>query len=220
MTDAPLAGQIADRLRHDILRGTLAPGDPVKERDHAAELAVSRTPMREAIRILAKEGLIVLRPARSPIVADPSFGEVSDLVAVLRALESLSGELACAVASDKEIARARALHEALAAMDPHGDRIALFETDMAFHSAIVAAAHNAPLQETHRAYLARLWRVRYLSATRPDKRADRIKEHGQMVAALEARDAAALTRTIEAHGAAMLDNIRAHYATRDAAPKT
>lgn len=214
MSEEPLAGQIAGKLRHDILRGTLAPGDPIKERDTAAALDVSRTPMREAIRILAKEGLVVLRPARSPIVADPSLEEVCDLIAVLRALESLSGELACQVASAADIALVRQRHEDLAAMDAHGDRIALFEADMAFHTAIVAAAHNAPLTETHRAYLARLWRVRYLSATRPDKRADRLREHGEMVAALEARDSAALAVTIATHGASMLDNIRAHYAAR------
>ena len=66
MVDANLATEIAARLRRDILRGELLPGAKVKERDNAEGLGVSRTPMREAIRILATEGLIVLAPSRSP----------------------------------------------------------------------------------------------------------------------------------------------------------
>ncbi|GAA3854339.1 GntR family transcriptional regulator [Celeribacter arenosi] len=215
MTERPLAEQLADRLRRDILRGRLAPGDAVKERDNALDLNVSRTPMREAIRILAKEGLIVLRPARSPIVADPSIEEISQWVEVLGALEILSGDLACARASDAQIAKIRRLQIKLAEMDPEADKIATFETDMAFHSAIVAAARNPSLAATHRAYLERLWRVRYLSATRPDKRTRVLDEHSRMVDALTARDAATLRATIETHLASMLDNVRAHYAAQN-----
>ncbi|MEQ9673915.1 MAG: winged helix-turn-helix domain-containing protein, partial [Roseovarius indicus] len=69
MAEGILAEQIANQLRRDILRGKLAPGASIKERDNAAEMGVSRTPMREAIRILAQDGLVILRPARSPIVA-------------------------------------------------------------------------------------------------------------------------------------------------------
>ena len=68
MPDLTLPEQIAQSLRRDILRGRLSPGDSIKERDNAAERGVSRTPRREAIRILAQEGLVILRPSRSPIV--------------------------------------------------------------------------------------------------------------------------------------------------------
>ncbi|MDN3722463.1 GntR family transcriptional regulator [Roseibium salinum] len=95
MSEPNLADEIAARLRRDILRGKLPPGSAIKERDNALELGVSRTPMREAIRILAKEGLVILRPSRSPVVARPSFKEISDQVAVLVALEKFSAELAC-----------------------------------------------------------------------------------------------------------------------------
>ena len=67
MAEHSLPDQIADELRRDILRGRLVPGDAIKERDNATEMGVSRTPLREAVRILAKEGLVDLRPARSPI---------------------------------------------------------------------------------------------------------------------------------------------------------
>lgn len=89
-----LADHIAAQLRHSILRGTLPPGTLIKERDTAAEMHVSRTPMREAIRILAKEGLVLLRPARSPIVARLDAKAVADQAQVLIALEILSAQLA------------------------------------------------------------------------------------------------------------------------------
>ena len=78
---ATFPAAIAARLRREILTGALPPGSPVKERDHAERLGVSRTPLREAVRILAKEGLVTLRPLRSPLVADPTRDEALDEVA-------------------------------------------------------------------------------------------------------------------------------------------
>ena len=67
---ATIPAAIADRLRREILTGAIPPGSPIKERDHAERLGVSRTPLREAVRILAQEGLVILRPLRSPLVTD------------------------------------------------------------------------------------------------------------------------------------------------------
>ena len=104
MPDQTLPEKIANQLRRDILRGKLVPGDPLKERDKAADLGVSRTPMREAIRIIAREGLITLRSSRSPIVAMPDVKAVTDDVEVLLSVEKLSGKLACERATDADLA--------------------------------------------------------------------------------------------------------------------
>ena len=103
LTEASLPEQIAAQLRRDILSGKFPPGSPMKERDNAAEMGVSRTPMREAIRILAKEGLVVLRPARSPIVAQLTLKQISDNIEVLTALELLAADLACQNGSDSQV---------------------------------------------------------------------------------------------------------------------
>ncbi|MCP1168783.1 GntR family transcriptional regulator [Limimaricola litoreus] len=219
MTASPLPEQIALRLRRDILRGTLAPGDPIKERDNALELGVSRTPLREAVRILAKEGLVQLRPARSPVVADPSLKEVRDAVAVLQALEILSGELACREASDAEIAEIRALSERHLALSETAEGeglIELFEIDMAFHTAIARASHNPALAETHAAYLARMWRQRYLSAVQRRARERVRTQHENIVAGLEARDPARVASEINAHLAALITNLTRLFEAREA----
>lgn len=194
-----LPERIAGRLRRAILLGDLRPGDSVKERDNASELGVSRTPMREAIRQLAKEGLIILRPSRSPIVANPTLKEVVDDLTVLRALEVLSGELACQNASITEIEQLRKQHEHLIEISATAEPLDFFEIDMAFHRALVEAAHNPSLKETHGQYLARLWRVRYLSAKQSSDRDRSMRQHGMIVSGLEARDATLVARELSSH---------------------
>jgi DNA-binding GntR family transcriptional regulator len=213
MTDKTLPEQIADKLRRDILKGTLAPGQQIKERDHATDLDVSRTPMREAIRILSKEGLVILRPSRSPIVADPSFEEISDVIEVLTALELCCGALACKHATPEDMVKIQAMHNTMAQLQGKIDRIDFFELDMEFHMAIAQASHNAVLAETHSAFVRRLWRARYLSASRKES-ADRVKrQHGAIMDALARRDVERMAIEISAHLDALIENIRDKYAS-------
>ncbi len=202
---------IANRLRRGILRGDLAPGSPIKERDNAAEMGVSRTPMREAIRQLANEGLVVLRPSRSPIVADPSWKEISDCMDLVRALELLSGELACAKATDEEIDQIAAIQTRMEEKADAIDEIDLFEIDMEFHVAIVRASHNIPLAETHRSLLSRLWRARFLGS-RVGRNQDRVfAQHQAIMAALRARDSAAFQAELRNHLSILKQQIRQFY---------
>ncbi|AGT10347.1 GntR family transcriptional regulator [Paracoccus aminophilus] len=210
-TEDTLANSIAYELRREILRGTLPPGAPIKERDNAEKQGVSRTPMREAIRILAKEGLVQLRPLRSPVVADPSLKEIIDQVRVLHALETLSAELACLEATEADLAQITALKEELEAIYDTADTLDVFEIDMRFHAAIVAASHNAALAETHGAYMARLWRARYLSARRKKSRERVIRQHNAILTALCARDVGAVKAEVAAHLADMVLNIENHF---------
>lgn len=202
-----LPEQIANQIRRDILRGKLKPGHPVKERDNAIEMGVSRTPMREALRILAKEGLIELRPARSPIVANPTLKQVSDCIQVLVALEELSGRLALEHATPQDIAEIRRWHERMAEIYDTADDVARFEVDMEFHRAIARASHNEALQETHSAYLARMWRARFLSARTRANRDRVLGQHGDILRGLETRDAELVTGSIRAHLGHLLSSI-------------
>lgn len=213
MTDKTLPEKIADKLRRDILQGALSPGEQIKERDHATELDVSRTPMREAIRILSKEGLVILRPSRSPIVADPSFEEISDVVEVLTALELRCGALACKNATDEDIARLQAMQSHMDAVQGKIDRIDFFEFDMEFHMAIAAASKNVILAETHSSFVRRLWRARYLSATRKESAARVKRQHTEIMQALSDRDADRMCEKIQAHLDALIENIRDKYAS-------
>ncbi|SPH17234.1 HTH-type transcriptional repressor RspR [Defluviimonas aquaemixtae] len=209
MAEPILAEQIANHLRRDILRGKLPPGTSIKERDNASELGVSRTPMREAIRILAKEGLVRLRPSRSPIVAQPDFKDVSDQAEVLIALEKLSAELACRDATEADIERIGGIVDYMAEHFAESDPLDMFEIDMSFHTAIAEASHNHALAETHRTFLQRLWRARYLAASQRRNRERVVSEHTRILDALKARNPDAARAAIDNHLWRLAEDIRA-----------
>ncbi|MEL6678085.1 MAG: GntR family transcriptional regulator [Pseudomonadota bacterium] len=206
-----LPEQIAERLRRSILNGDLHPGATIPERETSTDLGVSRTPLREAIRILASEGLVTMRPARSPVVANPSLRELADLFTVQAALEALAGEQACLNGSEHQIAEVQSLHERMVEMSPTADPVDFFTTDMAFHRAIVLAAGNGPLTETHQHYNTRLWRARFLTSSVMKDRARVLAQHGEVAAALVRRDGPTVSATLRDHLAHGLRNITAIY---------
>lgn len=211
-TAATFPAAIADILRREILTGALPPGSPIKERDHSERLGVSRTPLREAVRILAQEGLVTLRPLRSPLVTDLTLPEVLDEVAVLRRLELMGGELACLNATDDEIAGIAALARTVEQHHATGDKVEVFDLDMRMHRGIVAAGHNAALSRTYDEYLARLWRIRFLSARRRSDAAQVLAAHRGMVAALAAHDWPTMRTHMQAHLDGLVRNLHAHFA--------
>ena len=212
-----LAAEAADNLREFIMLGKLAPGLPVRERDLAEAFGISRTPLKEALRILEAEGLIVYGPTRRPYVADPSLAEINDWLRVQGALESLAGELACTVASDAQLDEIARLNASLENAWQADGPLEAFRRDMAFHEAIVAVSGNAALAETHGTYNARLWRVRFLSSQREEGLDVTRQEHRDIVAALTARDVRAARRALTQHLRSAETNIAA--ATRQAAEK-
>ena len=193
------AETVAEQLRDMIAQNELPPGARIRERALGEAFQVSRTPMREALRILAAERLVVLLPNRGAVVCDPSPKEIRDLLSVLASLEALAGEQAAAGASDAEIAEIRALHFEMLAAFERKDRLAYFKLNQAIHRAIVAASHNAALVELHAQTNARLYRVRYQSNLNNAKWHTAIEEHEEILAALTSRDEAALAKILRRH---------------------
>lgn len=196
-----LAEDAAQTLRSMILLEKLPPGISLPERDLSEALGISRTPLREAIRLLAGEGLIQFTAARRPFVANPSLEEINNCLRVQGALEALAGELACINCSDAELREIANTNAAIAEVntDDGDSKLAGFQADMRFHQVIVQAAGNLPLAETHASYNARLWRVRFLSSQRRAGRDSTRKEHSEIVAALTARDAKRTAQALKAH---------------------
>ena len=204
-----LAEQAADTLREFILLGKLAPGVAVPERELAKALNISRTPLKEALRSLENEGLIVYSPTRRPRVADPSLDELAQNLAVLGALEALAGEMACEKATESEIAKAAELEERMRLADIDTNPLRFFGWDMDFHTTIVQAARNAPLLGTHRTYNARLWRARFISSKMRTARDQTLGQHEDILAALISRDGKECARHLRRHLEAAIVNIAA-----------
>ncbi|MEM6679084.1 MAG: GntR family transcriptional regulator [Pseudomonadota bacterium] len=195
----PLRQGLLDALRQMIIEGALPPGEKINERELCERFAVSRTPMREAINLLAAEGLVSVTPHRGASVTPVTLEEIEEAFPVMGALEALTGELAAARATEAEIATVRALHEAMVRHHRAGERVEYFRVNEAIHDALLDAARNPTLSQTARGLAARLRRARFRANLTESRWAAAVAEHAAFTEALEARDAALLSRLLRGH---------------------
>lgn len=195
----PLHELVAGRVRDMIIEGQLAPGQPVNESKLCESLGVSRTPMREAIRTLAGEGLIALRPGRSTIVRAFTSSEVQDMLEVIAEMEALAGRKACENASQDEIAAICKTHEKMLDHYASNRRLAYYKDNQQIHSMIVAASGNATLSETHTLLQARMKRIRFVGHNAPENWKAAVAEHNEMIEALVDRDSPRLDAVLRLH---------------------
>lgn len=195
----PLAYRVAESIRELILLETLAPDATITERDMAEALGVSRTPLREALRILASEGLIEIAANRKPRVANPPLGAIVELLQIQGALEGLAGEIACSRASDAELNYIKKLHSEMSAISETSKALDFFRLDMEFHKSIVLASNNASLIELHSTYNNRLYRARFISSRRPLGRPNTLSQHEEIVKSLMDRDPVAVRLALRNH---------------------
>lgn len=196
---ASLHGQAAAQLRQMLVEGVLAPGAKLNERELCAVLQVSRTPLREALKMLAAEGLVDLLPNRGAVAVSLTADDVRHSFEVMAGLEAQSGELACARITAAELAEIQALHFEMLAAFTRRDLPAYYHLNARIHQAINDAARNPVLGDTYRRINARLQALRFRSNQDEDKWRVAVAEHEQMVAALAARDAAAMRRVVLDH---------------------
>lgn len=194
-----LHGEILARLRTMIVEGDLVPGARINEAQIGEQFGVSRTPLREAIKSLASEGLVELLPRRGAVVKSFSAKEVRDTMEVIRTLETAAAATACAVASDADIAAVCALHDRMEAAYRAGDRRRYYAFNQDIHTRVVALADNPTLSQVHGTLQARMKRFRFAGHAGPENWARAMEEHVEMIAALEARDAARLSAIIGQH---------------------
>jgi DNA-binding GntR family transcriptional regulator len=141
------AEAIRQQLAARIIGGQLVPGTPLDETSLAAEFAVSRTPIREALRLLAASGLIEHRPHMRAQVAKPDEATLSGMFEVMGYLEALCAGLSALSMSAGEREALDILHQGMARIVREGDTSAYADANEAFHAAIYEGAHNAYLNE-------------------------------------------------------------------------
>ena len=201
--------RVAAMVREMIIQDELSPGSPIRERALSERLQVSRTPLREALKILSSEGLVDLQPRRGARVASPSDEEVRAMLQLLGALEAFAGVLACEMATEQDLAELWALHYEMLASYSRGDKLGYFHRNQSILFGIVEAARNAPLVEHHRIVNARVYRVRYVSNLKTERWESAIREHEEILKAIEARDAARVRTLLERHVLQAWDQMQA-----------
>ncbi len=190
---------VLERLRDLIVQGELAPDTKLNERVLAGQLGISRTPLREAIKYLASEGLVELLPNRGAKVAALKPHKVKEIFAVMGALEALAGELACANASEADIVEIRALHYEMLAYHARGDLANYFRCNQAIHMKLLECTGNATLADVYRGLNAHARRARYIANLSRERWDNAVREHEEILAALVARDGARLKTLLRDH---------------------
>ncbi len=204
----PLSEQLASALRQMIVAGEVEPGERLQEAELSARFGVSRTPLREALKVLATEGLVTLAPNKGATVTSLTPEEVAETFPVMGALEALAGELAARAATDADISELQALHAELRQHFAARDLARYFATNQTFHARILATARNTVLAEMTQQLAGRVAGARYRVTMTDAQWARAMDEHEAMMVALVARDAATLGRIMRQHVDTKLETVR------------
>lgn len=195
----PLRDVAFQKLRQAILRGELAPGQRLMEIQLAEQLGVSRTPVREAIRMLEQDGLAVMIPRRGAVVSKISGKNLRDVLEVRRALEELAVVLSCSRMVEEDFGRMREANEKLAELLEGDDITAMAEADEAFHDIIYQASDNARLIQLEMQMREQMYRFRIEHLKEKSKRDLVLKAHERIISSLVERDTEKAREAIRDH---------------------
>lgn len=213
-----LHAQVTQRLRQMLVENQITPGTKLNERELSAVLHVSRTPLREAIKTLAAEGLVELLPNRGAVAALLTDEDIRHTFEVLACLEGQSGLLAAERITDAALAEIEAMHYEMMASYVRRDLSTYYSRNAAIHRAINRAAGNPVLSATYEQVNARLQALRFKTNQDGAKWKRAVAEHEQMIQALKARDGQTLHDVLVDHLASKRDVVLAQR--RDAAAAT
>ena len=189
----------AERLRTMITSGELPPGMRLREVQLCEQLGVSRTPLREALRTLAAEGLVVPLPNRSMVVSEFNAPDIEDLYRVFGAIEGLAGELACARVTETQLAEMGRLLSRMVDLHDRGERAEYMRINQQIHRMVVDIAANPILLSFWQTLAPRVERARAMSNLDRTRWTAALVEHTRMFAALASRDGPLLKRLASEH---------------------
>lgn len=184
----PLRDVVYNTLRQAILRGELRPGERLMEIQLANKLGVSRTPVREAIRKLELDGLVLMIPRKGAEVADISEKSLKDVLEVRKALEELAVQLTCEKISKVQIAELKQAAEEFKKILKSNDITQIAEADVRFHDVIYMATDNQKLIQLLNNLREQMYRYRVEYLKRPEVYPQLIQEHEEIIRQIERRE--------------------------------
>lgn len=203
----PLRDVVFNTLRHAILKGELEPGERLMEIALAQKLGVSRTPIREAIRKLELEGLVVMVPRKGAEVADITENDLRDVLEVRTALEELSIELAMKNMTYEDYENLKKASEGFAKNSEGDDLIKIAEEDVAFHEIIYMATGNKRLIQMINNLREQMYRYRLEYIKDKSTHARLVEEHERIIEAMRKQDVNAAKAAIKLHVENQEENI-------------
>ena len=205
----PLHEEVTNRIRDMIVESKLVPGERIQEMQLAQQLGVSRTPIREALKVLTSEGLVELLPLRGAIVKTFTDKDARDMLDVIALLEAFAGERACQ-AEPSRIDAILAMHARMEELYAQRQRLEYFVLNQEIHEALIALADNDTLSMTHAILSKRMRSLRYSGNSGLENWSAALAEHTQMMQALARRDGPALAKAMREHIQNTWPRIRAH----------
>ncbi len=206
-----LSETVAQRIRDMIRRGVLKKGDRIVEKQLCDALGISRTPLREALRILKSEGLIDLLPHRGAYVAQPSMQDIRELFDVMSILEGACARVASQKMSNADFARVDKLHQKLEKHFEQKDHEKYLEVNHKFHSLIQEMAGNKLLNELLDGLRQKILLYRQRQLFQPDRFEASMNEHRLLLEALRKRDADAVESLMKTHLMNQCEALRTLY---------
>lgn len=191
--------EVAERLRQRIFKHELPPGSWIEEQALAEEFGISRTPLREALKVLASEGLVTLKPRRGCYVAEISREDLEEIFPVLALLEGRCAYEATTKAGPEDLRRLRALHEALEQRARGNDVEGFFDANQAFHRAVQEIAGNRWLLQIIGDMRKVMKLTRHHSLLVEGRLQESLKEHRRIIAAIAKGDAAGAEENMRLH---------------------
>jgi len=209
-----LTEELRLQLADEIVRGALPPGLPLDETELATRFEVSRTPVREAIRLLAASGLVEARPHRAAVVAKPDDQQLVGMFEAMAELEALCAGFAAERMTGAERRDLEAIHERLRSLIQSGDPQHFHEVNEAFHAAIYGGAHNDYLAELTLSTRLRVRPFRRAQFRNLGRLAKSHAEHEQIFQAILRGERAAAASRMHAHILTVRDEYEAYKESR------
>jgi DNA-binding GntR family transcriptional regulator len=206
-----LHSEVTARLRNLIVESEIKPGDRVPELELSKALGVSRTPIREALKVLASEGLVDLLPLRGAVVKSFSSKDAADMLEVMGLLESFAAQKACK-AEQQRIDRVLAMHDKMKVLFAKGKRPEYFDLNQKIHDALVDMADNESLTMLHSNLSKRMRSLRYSGNSTPDNWRGALEDHEQIAQALARRDVKKIQKAVIDHFANTIRRVVNHTA--------
>lgn len=191
--------ELVPLLRDMILACELQPGEKLSEPKLCKHFGVSRTPLREALKVLAAEGLVVLQPNRGASIACITPTEIDELFPIMGALEALAGECACNRMTDGDMLKIRALHGSMVHHYRSGDPATASKLGRMVHESIVELAANRELTRFYNSLIVRIHSARFKAHFDSKSWEQSVQDHELIVDALEKRDGPRLGAILKDH---------------------
>jgi DNA-binding GntR family transcriptional regulator len=207
-----LQSEVVSRLREEIVEGIWEPGARLQERVLCERYGVSRSPLREACRVIASEGLLELQPNRGAVVTRPTLTDAIEYMEIVVALQTTAIRRACEQASAEQLARIEKLHRQMREASERREIETFFELNNEIHEAIVSASGNSALVSMHEHADRHITRLQNLSRAKEADPNLSMEEHEAFIAALLKRDAETAASELARHLQTVTEEIRKRIA--------